>query len=77
MGEKCSEIDENFAGKVHFGIFGKVPLLEYSMISILSGVTGLQSTGSNVIKNELQTKFLGQVLKILNSRKKIFNGVLF
>ena len=77
-GEKCLEIDENFPGKVHFEIVGKVPLLEYSIISILSGGAGLQSTGSNVIKNELLTKFIREVWKMSKKfQKKIFNGVLF
>ena len=54
-----------------------MPLLEYSIISILSGGTGLQSAGSNVIKNELETKFLREVWKISKKfQKNIFNGVL-
>ena len=72
------EIDGNFPGKLHSEIVGKVPLLEYLIISILSEVGGLQSTSSNVIKNELQIKFLREVLKIFKKfQKKIVNGVLF
>ena len=68
----------NLPGKEDFKISQKVALLQISRNFLLFGATGLQSAGYSVIKNKLLTKFLTEVLKILQHlQEELSNGVLF
>ena len=82
FGKVIEEIPEfcNSAGNSFtcIGILLKVGPQEILRNFLLTGVVGLQSTGCNITKNELLTKFLKDVLKILeNFQGELCNWILF
>ena len=59
-------------------LYHPISVLVLSKGPLLTGVAGLQSTGCNVTKNELLTKFLKDILKISgNVQEELCNGVPF
>ena len=73
--EFCNSVGNSFTC---IGILLKVAPQEILRNFLLTGVVGLQSTGCNTTKNELLTKFLKDVLKILeNFQGELCDWVLF
>ena len=55
------------------GMFRKVTLLEISRSPLFIGVAGLQYTVCNATRNELLTKFLKGVLKLIENFQEVIS----
>ena len=53
------------------GVFRKVTLLEISRSPLFNGVVGIQYTVCNATRNELLTKFLKGVLKLIENFQEV------